>query len=53
MGRVPKPLTQNRLARMLAKFKIIPDRIGPEDARKRGYELAKFLDAFARHLPPQ
>jgi Protein of unknown function (DUF3631) len=53
MGRTAKPLTQNRLARMLVNFRIVPGYVGPESDRKRGYVLARFLDAFARHLPQQ
>jgi hypothetical protein len=53
LGRAAKPITQNRLARMLAPFKIIPGYVGPASDRKRGYALSRFLDAFARHLPPQ
>ncbi len=51
-GRAAKPITQNRLARMLAPFKVIPHKVGPRDARQSGYILIHFLDAFARHLPP-
>lgn len=51
LGRTAKPITQNRLARMLVPFKIIPSYIGPTDDRKRGYALVRFLDVFARHLP--
>ena len=51
-GRAAKPITQNRLARMLVPFKVIPHKVGPRDARQSGYILTHFLDAFARHLPP-
>jgi hypothetical protein len=52
-GRAAKPITQNRVARFLKQFAIVPRYIGPQADRKRGYVLARFLDAFARHLPPQ
>jgi hypothetical protein len=45
-----KPLTTNRLARLLRGFRILPDRIGPEHERTRGYLFSAFDDAFARHL---
>ena len=51
-GRAAKPITQNRLARTLVPFKVIPHKVGPRDARQSGYILTHFLDAFARHLPP-
>jgi Protein of unknown function (DUF3631) len=37
MGRNRKPLTQNRLARMLKPLGIGPKNVGPKDARVRGY----------------
>jgi hypothetical protein len=53
MGRSRKPLTQNRLARMLGTLKptIAPEQIrfGPQDTRK-GYRLSHFRDAFNRLL---
>jgi hypothetical protein len=53
-GRDRKPITQNRLARLLKPYKIKPRTIrlgpGPEDTAK-GYELAQFSDVFARYLP--
>ena len=53
MGKSGKPLTQNRLARMLKPLGIAPDRIGPEDKRLNGYKRERFKDAFARYLPPE
>ena len=50
MGKNDKPLTQNRLARMLKPLGIGPDRIGPEDARVRGYKREQFDEAFERYL---
>jgi hypothetical protein len=52
-GRTGKPVTANRLARLLKPFMVIPGNIGPEGARVRGYKLASFLEAFGRHLPSQ
>ena len=49
-GRTGKPVTANRVARLLKPFKIIPGPTGGHD-KERGYRLARFLDAFARHLP--
>jgi hypothetical protein len=46
-----KPLTQNRLARMLKPLAIAPDMTGPENARQRG--LWQFEEAFSRYLPPE
>jgi len=53
MGKSGKPLTQNRLARMLKPLGIGPDKIGPEDKRLNGYKRERFKDAFARYLPPE
>jgi hypothetical protein len=53
MGKSGKPLTQNRLARMLKPLAIAPDKIGPEDKRLNGYKRERFKDAFARYLPPE
>jgi Protein of unknown function (DUF3631) len=52
LGRSGKPLTQNRLARMLKPLRIAPTMIGPETDRKRGYKIADFSDAFDRYLGP-
>lgn len=52
MGKARKPMTQNRLARMLKPLGIAPRQIGPEDGRLRGYVLADFMDAFGRYLAP-
>jgi hypothetical protein len=52
MGRNRKPMTQNRLARMLKPLGIAPHPIGPEDGRLRGYALVDFKDAFERYLAP-
>jgi hypothetical protein len=53
-GRMRKPLTQNRLARLLKPYKIRPGtiRVGPgEEDTAKGYKLAHFADVFARYLP--
>lgn len=49
-GRRSGALTTARLARLLAPFRITPGLIGPKDARRRGYRLLAFADAFERHL---
>ena len=51
-GKRGKPLTQNRLARMLEPLGIAPDHIDPE-TRVRGYKLWQFEEAFSRYLPPE
>jgi Protein of unknown function (DUF3631) len=48
-----KPLTQNRLARLLKPLAIGPENVGPEDSRARGYKQDRFQDAFARYLAPE
>jgi Protein of unknown function (DUF3631) len=56
LGRSRKPLTQNRLARLL----IVPENIRIGDKVPKGYILERFKEAFARYLgvegafePPQ
>jgi hypothetical protein len=51
MGKSQKPLSQNRLARLLKPLAIVPGFIGPEDGRARGYRRSQFEDAFDRYLP--
>jgi hypothetical protein len=49
-----KPLTQNRLARLLKPYRITPGtiRIGPGSKyTAKGYKLAQFADVFERYLP--
>jgi len=53
MGKSRKPMSQNRLARILNPLDIRPGKIGPEDARLNGYKLGQFKDAFERYLPPE
>jgi len=48
-----KPLTQNALARLLAKHGIIPATIRIGDSTGKGYYRSAFNDVFDRHLPPQ
>jgi hypothetical protein len=52
LGKQRKPLTQNKLATRLGEIKppIVPGNVGPENARKRGYKLSQFTDAFARYI---
>ena len=49
LGKSAKPLTANKLARLLAPLGIAPERLG---ARTRGYVRNAFNDAFARYSPP-
>jgi Protein of unknown function (DUF3631) len=53
MGKSSKPLTQNRLARMLKPLGVIPEKVGPRDNRVSGYVRAHFVDAFERYLLPE
>jgi putative DNA primase/helicase len=52
LGKSCKPLTQNRLARMLKPLGIGPWKIGPRDARLSGYIRVHFKEAFGRYLGP-
>ena len=51
-GKSGKPITQNKLARLLKQVGIAPEQIrfGVADSRK-GYQLHQFEDAFQRFLP--
>jgi hypothetical protein len=51
MGRARKPLTQNRLARMLKPLGIAPAKIRVADKTLNGYLATLFDDAFARFCP--
>jgi putative DNA primase/helicase len=54
MGKAAKPLTQNRLARLLKALpNIKPGDVGPKNARGKGYKLDQFEDAFERYLAPE
>jgi hypothetical protein len=48
-----KPLSQNRLARLLKPLAIGPGNVGPEDSRARGYKRNQFQEAFERYLAPE
>jgi putative DNA primase/helicase len=52
MGKTRKPLTPNRLARILSEIPIAPSNVGPEDGRVRGYRLSQFKETFDRFLDP-
>ena len=51
MGRARKPLTANRLAKMLRSLGIGPDTIRVGDKTPKGYFAHRFKDAFARFCP--
>ena len=53
MGNSGKPLTQNKLARMLKPLGIIPENIRVGDGVPKGYVFAHFEGAFARYLLSQ
>jgi putative DNA primase/helicase len=48
-----KPLTQNRLARMLKPLGIAPDNIRIGNKVPKGYRLSRFEEAFSRYLSPE
>jgi putative DNA primase/helicase len=50
LGKSRKPLTQNRLARMLKPLGIAPQKVGPGKERVNGYVCAHFEEAFGRYL---
>jgi hypothetical protein len=50
-GRSGKPITQNRLARLLDKFGIEPSGIRIGSQTPRGYYRSAFEDAFSSYLP--
>jgi hypothetical protein len=51
-GRSGKPLTQNKLARLLKPLGIAPERLEVGDERARGYFRSHFDKAFERYLAP-
>jgi Protein of unknown function (DUF3631) len=51
-GRSGKPLTQNKLARLLKPLKIATGRLEVGDERARGYFRSHFDKAFERYLAP-
>jgi putative DNA primase/helicase len=50
--RAGKPISANGVARLLARFNIVPDTIRVGDRTPKGYQRARFDDAFQRYLPP-
>jgi Protein of unknown function (DUF3631) len=58
-GKNGKPITQNKLARLLKPLGIAPERIRVEvddygnETQVRGYKLVRFEEAFERFLPPE
>jgi hypothetical protein len=50
MDKTDKPLTQNKLARLLKDVGVSPEQVGPEDHRVRGYKRQQFDEAFERYL---
>jgi Protein of unknown function (DUF3631) len=52
-GRGGKPITPNKLAKLLKLAEVAPDYIGPKTDRCRGYTLEQFKDAFERMLAPE
>jgi putative DNA primase/helicase len=52
-GKSGKPISQNRLARLLDPYQIRPDSIRVGDKTPKGYQLADFEDAFSRYLRPE
>ena len=52
-GRNEKPITQNKLARLLKPLKIVPNSVRLDDKRTpKGYYLHQFEEAFSRYLDP-
>ena len=49
--RTSKPISANGVARLLARFNIIPETIRVSDRTPKGYQRARFDDAFLRYLP--
>ncbi|WP_441280276.1 DUF3631 domain-containing protein [Bradyrhizobium sp. 63_E2_N1_3] len=52
-GKNDKPLTQNKLARLLKPLKIVPENIRIDDKVPKGYILERFEEAFSRYLDPE
>jgi hypothetical protein len=50
-GKSGKPLSAAKLARLLARFVIVPHSVRVDDKTPKGYELDDFRDAFERYLP--
>jgi putative DNA primase/helicase len=47
-----KPLTQNKLARLLKPFGVAPKNVRAGERVVKGYELSDFADRFERYLAP-
>jgi len=52
-GKPPKPITTNRVARLLKPFGIKPAQIWEDDKNTRGYDRVQFVDTFRRYLPEE
>ena len=53
LGKSRKPLTQNRLARLLKPLSITSENIRIGDKVPKGYLLERFKEAFSRYLGPE
>jgi len=51
--RIGKPISANGVARLLTRFNIIPETIRVSDQTPKGYQRARFDDAFLRYLPQE
>ena len=51
-GKTGKPITQNKLARVVKPLGVGPIYVGPMEKRLRGYRVTQFADAFERYLSP-
>jgi hypothetical protein len=52
LGRTRRPITPNRLARLLSGFAIVPHSIRlPDGPTPKGYQIEDFRDAWSRYLP--
>jgi hypothetical protein len=51
LGRTAKPITQNKLARLLNDFGVRPGNVWVGNKPLKGYGLGQFEDAFRRYLP--
>ena len=52
-GKSEKPITQNKLARLLKPLNIVPENIRIDDKVPKGYVLERFKEAFSRYLGPE
>jgi Protein of unknown function (DUF3631) len=51
-GKARRPISKNRLARILKDFKIVPDNVRVGDRVVKGYLRHQFEDAWASYLAP-